>query len=322
MVLMSIVLAVLMQAEPAAQAGRELTGVVVDAQGRPASGVAVLLSSLDRVDGENPTLGRTTSDPQGRFRLAMPAAWEKGAEIQFPTVWAYRPGASIGVAALRSSAASLDGGPRTPADAPIKLTLGAPEPVAVRVLDPQGRPVGAARIAPLHVEYSEKVALFLASTYRLPIPGEIVDRLIVQTDAQGVGEIAGLPAVGLTYVRVTATRFGTQTVTLQGKPSRSARGSAGCGRTVGRSGQGRRSRRGSGLAGPGRDASEATHPGNPFVYSPDGAAEVIIDASGRFEVPALAAGMLSLSLRTRDDKPALRPPRRRPQRSRPARPPS
>jgi hypothetical protein len=62
MMLTSIVLAVLMQATPTRQAGQELTGVVVDAQGRPAAGAEIFLSSLDRVDGENPTLGLPASD--------------------------------------------------------------------------------------------------------------------------------------------------------------------------------------------------------------------------------------------------------------------
>ncbi len=304
MVLMSVVLAVLMQAEPAAQAGRELTGVVVDAQGRPAAGVAVLLSSLDRVDGENPTLGRTTSDPQGRFRLAIPAAGEKGAGIAFPTVWADRPGTSIGVALLRSAAARTEGGPRTPADAPIKLTLGAPESIAVRVVDPQGRPVGAARVAPLYVGFSENNALGFGSSYWLAIPREIVDRLTVQADAQGVGKVADLPPGGLVYLRVTAPRFGTQTVTLQGsRPGPLEARLGAVGRLIGQV------KGGDPAAAQGLRVRVETHPkpptpGNPFVYSPDGEAEAVIDAGGQFEVPALAAGMLSVSLRTRDGKPA------------------
>lgn len=143
MMLESIFLTLLMQAAPPAQAGQELTGTVVDAQGQPAAGVAVFLSSLDRVDGENPTLGRTMSDATGRFRLAIPAGGQKGAGIRFPTVWADRPGATLDVAAVRSSAARGEGGPRAAANAPIKLTLGLLESVPVRVLDPQGRPVDA-----------------------------------------------------------------------------------------------------------------------------------------------------------------------------------
>ena len=278
--------------------------MVVDAQGQPAAGVAVFLSSLDRVDGENPTLGRTMSDAEGRFRLAMPAAGQKGAGISFPTVWADRPGSSFGVAVVRSAAARGEGGPRARADAPIKLTLGLIEPVSIRVLDLQGRPVDSARVAPVYVERHEKASLLVTAIYHLAIPAEVAGRLAVTTDDQGIAKVTGLPAGGLTYARVETPRFGTQTVMLQGKPPAPLDARPGAvGRLVGQV--------------KGDDPSVArglrvrveTHPrppcpGKPFVYTPDGAAEVIIDASGRFEVPALAAGMLSLSLRTRDDKPA------------------
>ena len=303
---MSVVLAVLMQAEPAAQAGRELTGVVVDAQGQPAAGVAVFLSSLDRVDGENPTLGRTTSDPQGRFRSGDSGRGREGCRgSAFPTVWADRPGTSIGVALFRSAAARTEGGPRTRADAPIKLTLGAPESVAVRVVDPQGRPVGAARVSPLYVERHENSASGFGSIYSLGDPQR--DRRSARRADRRPGHRQGRgPAAGRADLRFASQtpRFGTQTVTLQGsRPDPLEARLGAVGRLIGQV------KGDDPAAAQGLRVRVETHPkpptpGNPFVYSPDGEAEAVIDAGGQFEVPALAAGMLSVSLRTRDGKPA------------------
>ncbi len=251
----------------------------------------------------------------------MPTAGQKGAGISFPTLWADRPGASIGVALVRSAAARVEGGPRARADAPIKLTLGAPGSAAVQVLGPTGQPVEGARVSPVYFEWRERELLVFGSIYHLAIPGEIANRLAVRTDAQGVAKVAGLPSGGLGYTRVEAPRFGTQTVMLQGKRSGPLEARLGAvGRLVGKV------KGDDPAAAHGLRVRVETHPkppslGHPFVYSPSGAAEAIIDTSGQFEVPALAAGMLSLSLRTRDDKLARDlPPRTA--RSKPARPPS
>jgi hypothetical protein len=298
--LTSIVLALLMQAASPAQAGQELTGVVVDAQGQPAAGVAVYLSSLDRVDGEHLTLGRTTSDGKGQFRLAIPAAGRKGVGISFPTVWADRPGTSLGIALLRTAAARVEGGPQARADAPIKLTLGSSEPVSVRVLDPQGQPIDGARVSPVYVEREEKGLLSFGAVYHLPIPAEIAGRLAVTTDAHGIAKVADLPSGGLRYARVETPRFGTQTVLLQGRSHVARLGAVG--RLVGQV-KGDNPAAAQGLRMRVETHPSPPSPGKPYVYAPDGAAEAIIDASGRFEVPALAAGMLSVSLQTRDNKP-------------------
>ena len=68
----SIVLAVLAQAAPAAQAKTELAGVVIDAGGKPVAGALVLLSSFHRIGGKDASLARTTTDAQGRFRHRRP----------------------------------------------------------------------------------------------------------------------------------------------------------------------------------------------------------------------------------------------------------
>ena len=172
------------------------------------------------------------------------------------------------------------------------------------MLDPQGHPVETARVAPLYVVRHEESDSGFGSTFHLPIPREIVDRLAVQTGDQGIARIAGLPAGGLIYARVETPRFGTQTVTLDGKrPDPLTARLGAVGRLIGQV-KGEDPAAAQGLRVRVETHPKPPTPGNPFVYSPDGEAEVIIDAKGQFEVPALAAGMLSVSLRTRDDKPA------------------
>ena len=80
----ALVMMVLAQA-PAGSA--TLSGRVVDAQGRPAAGIEVLLSGIRRA-----TLVRAKSDRDGRFRIEVPA--EKDPERAFFPValWAYAPG--------------------------------------------------------------------------------------------------------------------------------------------------------------------------------------------------------------------------------------
>ena len=92
MVLMSVVLAVLMQTEPVAQAGRADRGRRVRRPGPTGGGrrgLAVVARSCQRRESH---AGPDDLRPAGRVRLAMPAAGKKGAGIAFPTVWADRPG--------------------------------------------------------------------------------------------------------------------------------------------------------------------------------------------------------------------------------------
>ena len=77
MIATSIVPAVLAQAAPA-PAKTERAGVAIDAGGKPVAGVEILLSSLHRIDGKNPTPARTSTDAQGRFQHQAPSQGRAG----------------------------------------------------------------------------------------------------------------------------------------------------------------------------------------------------------------------------------------------------
>jgi hypothetical protein len=289
----SIVLAVLVQAAPDARAKTELAGVVVDTQGKPVAGVEVLLSSLHRIGGRNPTLARTTTDAQGRFRHEAPAEGREGA-IEIWTLWAHRPGASIAAQAVGSA----EGLPRP--GSPIKLTLGPAWSVTIEVLDPTGRPVEGARVRPVYHSLSAATSPLTAIVYSLPIPREIVDRLAASTDARGVGELAGLSAVEVGLVQVEAPLFGDQLLapTAAKGGTRTAR-LAPAGRLTGH------------VTGPnpGRargvriEVSTSMNGAGAQAFQPEGKAEVTIDDAGRLEIPALAAGKLRLALQPSDGSP-------------------
>jgi hypothetical protein len=286
MLVTSIVLAVLAQAAPAKT---ELAGVVVDAQGKPVAGVEVLLSSLHRIDGRNPTLARTTTDAQGRFRHQAPSTDPK---YEIWTLWAYRPGASLAAQAVGST----EGLPRP--GSPIRLTLGPPRSAAVQVLDPIGRPVEGALVRPGYFQIDVDRGGGFGLSYSLPIPAEIVGRLAARTDARGVLELAGLPPGVISHlVHIEAPRFGEQTVLpAAGKDRRRTARLAPIGRLVGHvlgpdpgRARGIRIEVTTSLNGPGR-----------VGFDPEGHAEAVIDELGRFEFPALAVGKVRLTLHPRD----------------------
>ena len=290
MMVTSIVLAVLAQVAASAQAGKELSGVVVDAQGRPAAGVEVLLSSLHRIGGTNPTLGRTTTDAQGRFRHAVPASSRDDA-IEIWTLWASRPGTTLGVQAVGAG----EGLARL--DAPLKLTLGPPRTYDVQVLAPDGRPVDGARVCPMYCQVHAQRTPISGVVYSLPIPRELLEALSVRTDARGTVELAGLPPDSGSFVRVETKRFGTQSLMLSiAKTGPAIARLAPVGGLIGRV-KGDNPAAAAGLTI--RVESSSNGP-NSRVFAPDGHAEVRIDATGRFEVPALAVGKLRLSLNPRD----------------------
>ena len=287
----SIVLAVLAQAAPAAQAKTELAGVVVDAGGKPVAGALVLLSSLHRIGGKNPTLARTTTDAQGRFRHQAPSTNPTG-ENEIWTLWAYRPGASLGVAAVGS------GKGLTRPGSPITLTLGPSRSVAVRVLDPTGRPVEGARVRP--VLYQLKVTTSFLSGPAGPArdrqPARRADRRTGRGRARGpaarrvsISSASRPPGSATSSSLVAGAKDGPRTARL-----------APVGRLTGR------------VPGPnpGRArgvtiqvTTSLNGPERRTGFEPEGQAEVVIDDAGRFEVPALAVGKLRLTLQPSDGSP-------------------
>jgi hypothetical protein len=72
-----------------------IEGTLVDADGRPARGVEIVLTQGQRRDGTVPILGRATTDAQGHFQVSLPVLSERIQSDFFPSLFAYRPGSAL-----------------------------------------------------------------------------------------------------------------------------------------------------------------------------------------------------------------------------------
>ena len=129
-----IVSALVMMALAQAPAGSAtLSGQVVDAEGRPAAGIDVLLSGMGSGSWGLPVLSQAKSDRDGKFRIDAPAEKDPRRPHFLLAVWAYAP--KTGLAGQAFSPPAL------PAAGSVQLKLGGPVHTAVRVVGPDGKPV-------------------------------------------------------------------------------------------------------------------------------------------------------------------------------------
>ena len=174
-----------------------LSGQVVDAEGRPAAGVEVLLSGTGIM--QRPVLARATSDRDGMFRIEIPAEKDPKRILSLVAVWAYAPERGLAGYAFMATA--------IPASETVRLKLpGGPVHASFRVVGPDGKPVAGARVRPEMVRVPGGIQP--TSTYPLPVP--LADRLAATTDADGRGEIQGCRAADIHAVRVKVDGFGLQ----------------------------------------------------------------------------------------------------------------
>ncbi len=263
-----------------------VTVEVVDASGRPASGVAVTLATEGTIpavesNARRPALnlsarvlasGRT--DGAGRVRLERAiepagrlATWESFA------VWGRKAGSTLAVRAVPIE---------WPADGPpIRLMVRPSAGPSVRVVDAEGAPVASSRVAPRVIRGSL-------------VPEALADELAVTTDAEGRARLIDVDPAGLD--ELTAASAGLQRVPLPfGDPTATlARAGRVEGRVVADDP----------AAARGRAITLRTGSGT----SARGIATIVSDAEGRFVVPALAEGPLRLTVVPRADAPFLPAP--------------
>ncbi len=117
-----------------------VSGVVVDAAGKPLSDVDVVLPARRPPDGSLPTLAHTMTDEKGAFRLEITR--QRFQDIGLvPFIWAYRPGRSV---AVRETVIT-----EKAAMPPVRLTLAEPLPRTVTILGPDDRPLAGVRVVPV-----------------------------------------------------------------------------------------------------------------------------------------------------------------------------
>lgn len=289
-----VALALVMQPAGGIAATVPVTGRVVDGDGRAVTGAEVMLAegttpirntprgriSTPAVLASPAILARGKTDAQGRFRVELP---RRSSDLEYRV----RPLVLWGWSAGRAPALRTipDEWPEDGED--VTLTLSSPPPLPVRVVDPDGRPVSGAEVAPGQVRGR-----------RLPL--ELVEHLAATTDREGRATLAGAAAEALDEVRVVAGPFGAQVV-------RTPRPDADGVRTIALAPVGRVE--GRLTADDARAVAGVPLRLRSSVDDLDaeagvgGVAEVVSDAEGRFTVPALAAGTLAVSFRPHGELP-------------------
>jgi hypothetical protein len=181
-----------------------LSGVAVDAAGKPLSDVDVVLAARKPPDGSVLTLAHATTDERGAFRLEV--SRQRVQDIgPFPFIWAYRPGRSVAVqqTVIREKGAIP----------PVRLTLAEPSPRTVTILGPDDRPLAGVRLAPVLYAFDD--------TAMFQTPDDRLERLTITSGADGVAALPYFPArIAPLTVRVTAPGIGPHDLAVRDRPGR------------------------------------------------------------------------------------------------------
>ncbi len=182
-----------------APANRIVTGLVVDAQGKPVADAKVVFyapaASFPRRD---PFEVETHSDAQGSFTLRIPQLGGGRSFVNWANILAYRPGLAVG-------AVLVSGQP------PFRLVLREARPRTVKIEGPGGEPVAGARVA------IRRLYVFGGTIAELP--DSLADSLAVSTGPDGNATIAHLAARDqLVAARITADAIASQSFLLVAKP--------------------------------------------------------------------------------------------------------
>lgn len=269
--------------------GRTIMGRTVDSAQKPIPDANIQLTVYSiGPDRSNRTL-RAKSDREGRFTLEIPRdALDAESDNQYIHAFVDAPGRSIAAISLRSRIWMND-------DSPLVVELESVEPSTWIVVDPAGKPIAGAIIEPymfhdLHYYY---------------IPDEIAKRLGGKTDDRGEFVLSEISRKALQGIRVGTNTYGIQQFsavanagafftkrTLRLNPA---------GRLIG------------GITGEKPEWTRnvkltfTTNQREKLVGydgSAAGYAEVESDDRGRFVIPALASGALTIKCEHNDRIPA------------------
>lgn len=175
-------------------------GKVLDDAGNPIAGADVWLPILQTGVAEQRPVIHSKTDLQGRVSLEIPAAWFR----EIPTfritavVWAYAPGRCINTASAYKPLFKDD-------KSELEIKLGPESDLSFIVQSPDGKPVAGAAVSPYHVE--TEVAFMIVPDELLPLVG-------AKTDANGLAALPAIPRSKLSNVKIDAPEFGARTVRL------------------------------------------------------------------------------------------------------------
>lgn len=249
-----------------------LSGVVVDEQGSPIPGAEIIYEMWS--GGTKKTVA-AKSDERGRFVLQLPPL-SPGAALSSSHIWAGAQGRRL----LHLPPPEKG---RSRAE-PLRLVLAPPADVPVTVRGPDGKPFKGAQITLPTFAYANGRALLL--------PKALIPFTSATTDEQGVARLTALDRNALRELRVTTPEYGSQSRHVSPQAPEDAQPLQIMLRSAGRV-RGRLV-----AAEPGVTEGVAvmllSFPNNqtPGAGLTLGVASAVSDKDGRFEVPALAEGVI------------------------------
>ena len=200
-------------------------GIVKDQQGQPVAGAQVWAIAAPQLPGRD-VIERATTDAGGQFKVivADPLGDRPAAYQPYLGILARHENHGIGALAF-----FREGG--VP-ERPLEIVLPAAARAAVQVLDPDGKPLADASVkaASIHAETiyvnlsegqarqnAKQFAMeprktpwgFVAARFPVPLPTEVAQELLAQTDAQGRATLA-VSHADLYSVSVEAPGYGEQ----------------------------------------------------------------------------------------------------------------
>ena len=184
-----------------------VTGVVVDAAGRPLrdaeiwltratrveedrkSGLELSWSAMQAEDEEPPVHVVTRTDAEGRFRLEVPVDFAARSGPVALAVWAIHGDGAVAVEHLPRILRSDD--------PPLRLSVGPATRTELTLAGPDGQPIADARVVPSRV-------------MEMPVPDALGRRFAGMTDRQGRFVLPGLSRGTVGEVRVETPGLGVQ----------------------------------------------------------------------------------------------------------------
>ncbi len=271
-----------------------VTGAVVDKAGRPVpdakiwltratrgeedrrSGMSLYWSARTGESEETPIALVTRTAADGHFRLEIPAAIAARPDPVALAVWAVHGRDDVAVVRLPTIVRSDD--------PPLRLRLGPSVQTELALTDPDGQPLTEAKVVPTRVR-------------EIPVPEPLGQHFACVTDRQGRLVLAGLPPGAVGELRVETPRLRIQRLAVTGD-EKTPIALAPVGKIHGR------------LVAPpefpqpitGVKVRVRSKVGGFDGSGKGGEAEVNCDPSGRFEVRAIAAGLVAFELVFDHDK--------------------
>jgi hypothetical protein len=277
-----------------------LRGLVVDASGKPLGGVDVWLSNGLPPSGERPLIGgvlwmgsgraslgdsrgalaHTRTGNDGQFRLELLDEIVRSQEPLPVALWAR-------VGGERIASRRLPWAIPAPGE-PIRLVVEKPTASGFRLLGPDGAPEAGARVV-------------VRALDRMVVPLELAEKVASVARADGTVALPEFAPGEVRWVRVDSSKLGTQIIRTLGPDTTLASAfrlePVGCvvGQVVAEAGK----------PVSGLPVRAETFPDGYDLSGTIGSAAVTTDANGRFEIPAIAAGRLAvtLDLRSRPELP-------------------